>query len=83
MSKDCFVNPATGLPLADEHCAIDVEGNPYGVDLLQDIFESSAFDSGSCFDDTFDTGSCFDDSSSSFDDWDSFSSMNSFDDGWL
>jgi len=66
MSKDCFVNPATSLPMMDEFCAIDIEGNPFGVDLSEDIFDSS-----------------FDDSSSSFDDYDSYSSMSSFDDGWL
>jgi len=66
MSKDCFVNPATGLPLADENCAIDINGSPYGMDIHEDIFESSFDDTGSCFDD-----------------WDSFSSMTSFDDGWL
>lgn len=36
------VNPATGLPMIDDICGVDVEGNPFGVDLGSSLHESTA-----------------------------------------
>jgi len=47
------VNPATGLPMIDCGNAIDVAGNPYGVDL-HDSHGSSAFS-----DDTWSSSASF------------------------
>jgi len=41
-------NPATGLPMTDGFCSLDVGGNPYGTDM-DDHF-------GSMSDDSFDSG---------------------------
>lgn len=62
------INPANGLPMVG--CAIDIEGNPYGMD------DSSSFDdlSGSYEDDMVD--SFFNNS------WSSDSFDSGFDDSW-
>jgi len=35
MSCDNLVNPSSGLPMMDDNC-VDIEGNPFGVDLFDD-----------------------------------------------
>lgn len=61
----CSVNPATGLPMIGGCGGLDVEGNPYGVDLhtqdtlwdtslAGDAWPSGSFDEGWS---TFDSGS--------------------------
>ena len=78
------INPASGLPMVDGTCGVDVAGNFYGTDNNSSTHDtdssswdsSSSFDSGmsigsdtfSSFDSGIDTGSSFD-SSSSFNDW--------------
>ena len=68
------INPASGLPMLDGSCGVDVAGNPYGTDNgsttdsgISTIDTGSSLDSGigSTFGDSF---SSFD-SSSSFNDW--------------
>ena len=70
----CTVNPASGLPMIGGCSGVDVEGNPFGVDINQadttSLFESNFSDdtwSGcSSFDDSFSSCSTdFDDSFSS------------------
>ncbi len=39
MSESCWVNPATGLPMIDGICGVDVGGNPFGMDLHADMFD--------------------------------------------
>ncbi len=58
------INPATGLPMIDGIGSLDVAGNPYGSDSMQD---SMSFDNSSMFD------------SSTTDNFDSFGS-SPFDD---
>lgn len=58
------INPATGLPMLDDTCSIDVEGNPYGVDLhTHDRHKDSFNETSSIWNDPFDQGSTFDHSS--------------------
>jgi hypothetical protein len=68
------VNPANGLPMVG---ALDVEGNPYGVDSGDDLT------AGSLWEDDAMLSSSADDFSSS-DSWsdDSWSSTSSFDDSF-
>lgn len=74
-SDSASVNPANGLPMVG---ALDVEGNPYGVDssaasdslLDEEMFSSTAdyfSSSDSWSDDSWSSTSSFDDSFSSFD----------------
>jgi len=70
-SFDSFcINPASGLPMMDGMCGVDVGGNPFGTDFSHDHMASSSFDndwmssSSSSFDD-----SCSSSIDSSFSDW--------------
>ena len=52
--EDNAINPASGLPMVGGTGGVDVEGNPYGTDAMDDEWFSS-------IDDSFDCGSGFDD----------------------
>ena len=68
------INPASGLPMVDGTCGVDVAGNFYGTDNNSSTHDSgsSSWDSGSSFDSGTSIGSdpfsSFD-SGSSFNDW--------------
>ena len=68
------INPASGLPMVDGSCGVDVAGNPYGTDNSSSAhdMDSSPWDSGCSIDSGTSIGSdpfsSFD-SGSSFNDW--------------
>lgn len=74
----CSVNPASGLPMVGGCGGVDVEGNPFGVDLHQTdtttMFESNFSDdtgsSCSSLDDSFSSCSTGFDDSFSASSWD-------------
>ena len=46
-TSGCHINPATGLPMVDDTCGVDVGGNPYGCsndDLMHTSLACSSFD---------------------------------------
>lgn len=70
------INPASGLPMIDGSCGVDVGGNPYGCDLHDTDYSPSA--SESMWDDSFSSSA----SESMWDDGLSSSSSSMFDDGF-
>lgn len=68
-TSGCHINPATGLPMVDDTCGVDVGGNPYGLSN-DDLMHTSS--TCSSFDDSWSTSSSGSDSFSSCSgmDWD-------------
>lgn len=63
------INPSTGLPMIGDCGAVDVGGNPFGMDIHRDDWGSS--DSIGIHDDTWTSTSAWDDSfPSSTSNWD-------------
>lgn len=53
---DCTINPASGLPMVNGCIGLDIQGNPYGMDLHHQFHDDSCT-SASNWDDPFQAGS--------------------------
>lgn len=66
----CTINPGSGLPMVDGCSGLDIQGNPYGVDLHHQ-FHDGHCTSAPSWDDPFQAGST---------DWDNATGKSPWDD---